>query len=138
MANEDNGAPFVAFSYWYQSLTTQSAAHPANDDDILWPPSTLDLLSNSKVSYGDGPVHGTWEKSDSELRVFFHWQGRDQSCRMHVFKCIAATTVLLLVHVDGRIRTDAVLVLRPEPSSGRSTKRPRSDCSPWPLRVCDY
>ena len=137
MANEDNGAPFVAFSYWYQSLTTQSAAHPANDDDILWPPSTLDLLSNSMVSYGDGPVHGDWVKSDSELQVCFHWQGDPRSSRMHVFKYIADTSVLVLVHVDGRIRTDAILVPRSEPSNGRSTKRPRSDCSRPFLMVCD-
>ena len=118
----------VAFRYWYQSTNTRWTGHPTSADDVLWPPSTLELFEDGQVSYGGGPKHGLWIKTDAELVVEFHWRGWLDRLQPHIFRHIANTNVLILTRVGLQARTDAVLVPMPEAAGDECAKRPRTEC----------
>ena len=95
--------------FWFQSLSP--VRQPAEMIRFRQP-AAMHLLSNSTVSFNGGPCHGSWscDASESRLSITFHWDGVQERAVAHEFVRVANTQTLVLVRVNGNVRTDAILV----------------------------
>ena len=117
---------FVQYEFLFQSRSPRW-----EHVGVLLPHVPLQLISDGTVSFDQGPFHGSWRTSSSGLNITFHHTGRQESAFEHIFVRIANTNTLAMTHAQGRVQTDAILILltRPEPTAsfacGTGSKRPR-------------
>ena len=116
-------ASHIVHCFLYQSLRPRLQP----DQQVLWPPSELLLMSDGTVSFGGGPYHGAWSISGTILVVTFNWRGAQDRAIEHWFIAIATTSTFVLTHANGNIRTDAVLVPAGVAATASAQKRSRCE-----------
>ena len=127
----DDMHAMAASTYVQHELLFHSLVPRWGRDGVLWPHVPLHLMSDGTVSFNHGPLPGSWQTSLSGLNITFHHMGRQESAFEHIFVRIANTNTLAMTHAQGRVRTDAILILLtgPEPAAssacGPGSKRPR-------------
>ena len=126
-----SGRAMGASSYVQYEFLFQSLSPRWEHVGVLWPHVPVQLISDGTVSFDHGPLHGLWQTSSTGLNITFHYMGRQESALEHIFVRIANTNTLAMTHAQGRVRTDAILILLtgPEPAAssacGPGSKRPR-------------